>query len=126
MAKKEPTSGKTSRTKSRKNVTKNGKKAKHSYSRAIYDLMKSISPDCQISIKAMQVMNSFIEDLLSRISSEACNLIQIAGKSRMSEHDIKAATKLIIQNPELLKFALQMANRTIKQAAEKNKAKKHK
>lgn len=84
------------------------------YSRNIYKLLKCVCPDLSISVLAMNVMNSFVEDLLERISTEASHLVHQTFKSTMGPNDIIAATKLIIQTPELCKYAIEMAHRTVK------------
>lgn len=83
------------------------------YSRHIYKIFKRTCPEMQISVAAMSVMNSFVEDLLQRIANEASTLAFHANQSTMSTNDIMSATKLVITTDELCKFAIENVYRTI-------------
>lgn len=83
------------------------------YATSIHKLLKCVNPDLSINIVAMNVMNSFVEDLLERISDEASKLVHHAKRRTMGPNDIISATKLVIKTPGLLKYALEMAKRTI-------------
>lgn len=64
----------------------------------------------------MNVMNSFIIDLLDRIADEASTLVYLSGKSTMGYDDIIAATKLVIKTDELCDLAVDAAERTVEYA----------
>lgn len=83
------------------------------YSHEIYKLLKCVAPELSISVLSMNIMNSFVEDLLDRIVSEASNLVHYTKKSTMRYDDIIAATKLIITSPQLCDHAIDMARRTV-------------
>lgn len=84
-----------------------------SYSRDIRKLLKSIDPDLSISAMGLNILDSFVEDLLRRIANEASELTKHAGRSTMNKDDIISATSLVIPSPELSKNAVRMANKTI-------------
>lgn len=83
------------------------------YSHNIYKLMKCILPGASIDVLAMNIMNSFVEDLLERISTEASHLVKYSKKSTMSSDDIISATKLVLTTHQLRDNAINMANRTL-------------
>lgn len=95
------------RTRKRRKNLNYGKN--NSYSHHIYKLMKTTCPGLSIGVTAMNVMNSFVEDLLERIASEASTLVQHSKKSTMGFDDIISATKLVITTPELCEYAIEMA-----------------
>ena len=47
---------------------------KESYSTYIYKVLKQVHPDVGVSSKAMNIMNSFVNDLFERIAGEASRL----------------------------------------------------
>merc|ERR1712166_128120 len=88
--------GKTS-TEKRNTVTKRHRKKRfESYAIYIYKVLKNIHSDVGISKKAMNVMNSFVNDLFERVALEASKLCRYHGKQTLSSHDIQSAVKLIL------------------------------
>ena len=73
MAPKSPKSSKKSKKKGAK-TEKRRKKATESYNSYIFKVLKQVHPDTGISKKAMSVMNSFINDIESKISEEGGKL----------------------------------------------------
>lgn len=61
----------------------------------------------------MNVMNSFVMDLLDRIATEAQTLIYLSKKSTMAYNDVISATKLVIKSPELCELATDAAKVTV-------------
>merc|ERR1712054_252633 len=49
-----------------------------------------------ISKKAMNVMNSFVNDLFERVALEASKLARYRGKQTLSSNDVQSAVKLIL------------------------------
>lgn len=106
---------------SRKVSGRSGRRAKHrSHTHNIHKLLKCFDSKLSISAMAMNIMDSFVEDLLGRISSEASKLVQYAGKTTMNSDDIIAAAQLVITSPELRKNTIEMAKKTVEHAT-KNK-----
>lgn len=79
------------------------------YSRPIYKLMKCIDPDLTIGTVAMNIMNSFVKDIMQRISAEASELVLHSKRATMISNDIKSAAKLVIKTDELRTEAVEMA-----------------
>ncbi|QRV85548.1 Core histone H2A/H2B/H3/H4 [Ceratobasidium sp. AG-Ba] len=50
---------------------KHGKSRKETYSSHIYKVLKQVHPDTGISNKAMAILNSFVNNILERIATEA-------------------------------------------------------
>jgi len=89
--------GKTSTEKRNTAVTRRHKKKRfESYAIYIYKVLKNIHSDVGISKKAMNVMNSFVNDLFERIALEASKLCRYHGKQTLSSHDIQSSVKLIL------------------------------
>lgn len=97
------------RRRQRKSNVKSSVPDQNLYSRNIHKLLKCIYPDMSISRMAMNVMNSFVMDLLDRIATEASTLIYLRKKSTMGHNDIISATKLVIKSPELCELAIDTA-----------------
>ena len=58
------------------------------------------------SKKAMYVMDSFVTDMLDRISTKAWQLCETFGKKTLSSKEIKSATRLILNTEEIQKHAI--------------------
>lgn len=86
---------------------------KRTYSRNIHRLLKCVCPDRRISVKAMNVMNSLVEDLFRRIATEASVLVHHANKKTMQYNDIIVATKLLITTHKQRQFAIEMAIKAV-------------
>ncbi|XP_029441679.1 histone H2B 1.1-like [Rhinatrema bivittatum] len=77
-AKSAPAPKKGSKKAVSKTQKKDGKKRKksrrESYAIYVYKVLKQVHPDTGISSKAMNIMNSFVNDMFERISTEASRL----------------------------------------------------
>ncbi|GKD72814.1 histone H2B.1, partial [Tanacetum coccineum] len=71
-------------------------KGSQSYKTCMLNMLKEIHSDIRISSKAMEIMNSFINDMLDNISNEASKLVRDNRKRTISERDIKTAVKLLL------------------------------
>merc|ERR1711862_165136 len=87
------------------------KKRFESYAIYIYKFLKNIHSDVGISKKAMNVMNSFVNDLFERVALEASKLARYHGKQTLSSHDIQSAVKLIL--PDLAEHAIAEGTRAL-------------
>lgn len=71
--------------KEKKNTSKGDKKKKRgkkeSYTIYIYKILKQVHPDTGITIKAMNIMKSFVNDIFERIAAEASRLLHYYKKS---------------------------------------------
>lgn len=80
------------------------KKHRESFSIYIYKVLKDIHPEIGISSKAMSIMNSFLADLLLRISAEARKLQSYNNRNTLMSREIQAAVRLLLPT-ELAKHA---------------------
>ena len=74
------------------------------YNIYIYKVLKQVHPEIGVSKRAMQVLNSFVEDVFDRICSEASRLCQYAKRGTLGAREIQAATALVLPG-ELAKHA---------------------
>merc|ERR550537_1793313 len=86
--------GKSSASKQTKKAHR--KKRFESYAIYIYKVLKNIHPEVGMSKKAMNVMNSFVNDLFDRLALEASKLARYHGKLTLSSNDIQSAVKLVL------------------------------
>ena len=69
----------------RRKVNKN---TGESYSVYIYRVLKQVHPETGISKRSMSIMNSFINDLFEKISTEAAKLVRYNKKQTLSSREI--------------------------------------
>lgn len=75
------------------------------YSSYIYKVLKQVHPDTGISRRAMNIMNSFINDIFERICMEANSLARYNDKTTLSSREIQTAVRLLLPG-ELAKHAV--------------------
>ena len=97
------TSGKAAKKsgKAQKAITKGDKKKrkgkrKESYAIYIYKVLKQVHPDTGISSKAMSIMNSFVNDIFSRIAAEASRLAHYNKRSTITSREIQTSVRLLL------------------------------
>ena len=86
-------SGKKTTKKSKK---RNVSKATPSFDIYIHRVAKQWVPNLGVTVGTMKVMNSFVNDIFERLSSEAGKLAHKTKKSTMTEREIQAAVRLLI------------------------------
>ncbi|XP_077980700.1 late histone H2B.L4-like [Glandiceps talaboti] len=91
---------------------KRKKRRAESYSIYIYKVMKQVHPDVGISGKAMNIMNSFVNDIFERIASEAARLAQINKRSTITSREIQTAVRLLLPG-ELAKHAVSEGTKAV-------------
>ena len=101
----------------KRNKTKREGKAKpkkkhESYARFIHKVLKQVHPDLGITKKAMNIMNSFVNDLFERISIEAGRLAKYVKRNTLSSRDMQASVRLIIPG-ELAKHAVSEGTKAV-------------
>ena len=83
-----------------KNITKTDKKRKRkrkeSYAIYIYKVLKQVHPDTGVSSKAMNIMNSFVNDIFERIAAEASRLAHYNKRSTITSREIQTAVRLLL------------------------------
>jgi histone H2B len=70
----------------------------------IYKVLRQVHPETGISKKAMNIMNSFINDIFERIALESSKLVRYSKRRTLSSREIQTAVKLLLPG-ELAKHA---------------------
>ncbi|KAJ3440741.1 histone h2b-related [Anaeramoeba flamelloides] len=91
------------------------------YSNYIHKLLQKKHPNMEISKDAMEILNKFVNDSLSRIANETEKIIQNKKKIRMTSRDIEAATRLIVPYGRIQKRALRRGHNAILRYTDKNR-----
>lgn len=107
---------KKSSGKAQKNITKTGKKRKlkrkESYAIYIYKVLKQVHPDTGISSKAMNIMNSYINDVFERIATESSCLALYNKRTTLTSREIQTAVRLMLPG-ELAKHAISEGTKAV-------------
>uniref|UniRef100_UPI00398EA745 histone H2B 1.2-like n=1 Tax=Pristiophorus japonicus TaxID=55135 RepID=UPI00398EA745 len=121
-ADKHPPAGKrvTAKKGAKKTITKaplNGgkkrvKSRKESYTIYIHKVMKQVDPDTGISSKAMDIMNSVVNDILEHIVGEASRLVHYNKRRNISSRVIQTAVRLLLPG-ELAKHAVSEGTKVV-------------
>ena len=88
------------------------KKIGETYSVYIYRVLKQVHPETGISKRSMSIMNSFINDLFEKISSEAAKLVRYNKKQTLSSREIQTAVRLLLPG-ELAKHAVSEGTKAV-------------
>ena len=88
------------------------KKTHKSYARFINKVLKQVHPDLGITRKAVNIMDSFVNDLFERIAIEAGRLSKYVKRSTLSSRDMEASVRLVIPG-ELAKHALSEGTKAV-------------
>jgi len=87
------------------NVERRGsRKVKESYNIYIFKVLKQVHPEIGVSKKAMEIINSFVQDIFERICDEASKLCKYNNRQTLSAREIQTATALVLPG-ELAKHA---------------------
>ena len=78
----------------------------------VYKVLKQIHPEIGISSKAMNIMESFCNDLFERLAAEAAKLARYSKQSTILSRDIQTAVRLIIPG-ELAKHAVSEGTKAV-------------
>lgn len=98
---------------------KRGKKRVESYATYVYKVLKQVHPYIGISSKAMFIMNSFVKDILDRISDEATRLTNYNKRTTVTSREIQTVARLIIPG-ELCKHAVSEGTQAVKRYSRTN------
>lgn len=71
-----------------------------------------VHPDTGISSRAMSIMNSFVNDLFERISTEASRLAQYNKRSTITSREVQTAVRLLLPG-ELAKHAVSEGTKAV-------------
>jgi histone H2B len=110
-----------------KNISKSDKKKKRkrkeSYAIYIYKVLKQVHPDTGISSKAMNIMNSFFNDIFKRIAAaEAPRLAHYNKWSTITSCEIQTAVRLLSAVLFLCVPTANFLGQTAKSEAERSSA----
>eukprot|EP00178_Gracilaria_changii_P014226 TRINITY_DN40270_c0_g1_i1.p2 TRINITY_DN40270_c0_g1~~TRINITY_DN40270_c0_g1_i1.p2 ORF type:complete len:129 (+),score=12.29 TRINITY_DN40270_c0_g1_i1:87-473(+) len=84
---------------------KRKKRRTESWSIYIFKVLKQVHQDTGISTKAMNIMNSFINDIFDRMCSEASKLSRINKTKTLTSREIQTSVRLLLPG-ELAKHAM--------------------
>merc|ERR1712157_553492 len=82
------------------------------YSLYVYKVLKQVHPEVGISRRAMNVMNSLMNDTFDRLCSEAANLVRVSGRRTMSARSVQSAVQLLLPG-ELAKHAVSEGTKAV-------------
>ena len=88
------------------------KRRVETFSLYIYKVLKQVHPEIGISKKAMNIMNSFINDTFDRLSTESSKLVRYNRKRTLSSREIQSAVKLLLPG-ELSKHAISEGTKAV-------------
>lgn len=88
------------------------KRRKETFGIYIYKVLKQVHPDTGISRRSMNIMNSFVNDLFERISSEASRLAHYNKRRTISSREIQTAVRLLLPG-ELAKHAVSEGTKAV-------------
>merc|ERR1712188_104094 len=78
----------------------------------IYKVLKQVHPDVGVSKKAMNIMNSFINDSFERIALESSKLVRFNKRRTLSSREIQTAVKLLLPG-ELARHAISEGTKAV-------------
>lgn len=104
--------GKTQTTIAKPDKKIRRRRRKESYAIYIYKVLRQVHPDTGISSKAMNIMNSFINDIFERIVSEASRLAHYNRRSTITSREIQTAVRLLLPG-ELAKHAISEGTKAV-------------
>ncbi len=110
-AKKAPASEKPV-VKAKKEEAHRKKRRMETFSIYIYKVLKQVHPETGISKKAMNIMNSFINDTFDRIAMESSKLVRYNKRRTLSSREIQTSVKLLLPG-ELAKHAISEGTKAV-------------
>lgn len=84
----------------------------NSYATFIYKVLKQVHPDTGISNKAMNIMNSFVNDIFEKIATEAGKLARYNKRQTITSREIQTAVRLILPG-ELSRHAVSEGTKAV-------------
>lgn len=88
------------------------KKDYASYSTFIYRVLKQVHPDVGISNKSMSIMNSFVNDMIDRIATEAGRLARTNKRNTITAREVQTAVRLTMSG-ELARHAVSEGTKAV-------------
>lgn len=81
------------------------RKRTETFSSYIYRVLKQVHAEIGISRKAMNIMNSFVNDTFERLANEAIRLARYTKRTTITSREIQTAVRLLLPG-ELAKHAV--------------------
>merc|ERR1712187_885099 len=72
------------------------KKPKYTYVAYIYKVLKQVHPECSISKRGMNIMNSFMNDLFDKITTESTKLIRTSKRKTLCCREVETSVRLLL------------------------------
>ena len=88
------------------------KKSVQTYATYVYRVLKQVHPECGISKKAMLIMNSFMNDMFDRMTTEATKLLRTSKRNTLTSREIQTAVRLMLPG-ELSKHAVSEGTKSV-------------
>jgi len=78
----------------------------------IFNVLRQVHPDTGISTRAMNNMNSFVNDMLQQLAKEASLACDMIGKSTMTTRELQTAARILLPG-EIRKHAISEAVKAV-------------
>merc|ERR1712157_571811 len=88
------------------------KRRNETYSLYVYKVLKQVHPDVGISRRAMNVMNSLMNDTFDKLCNEAAGLVRVSGRRTMSARSVQSAVQLLLPG-ELARHAVSEGTKAV-------------
>merc|ERR1711972_755818 len=86
-------------------VRRRKRKVQESFAIYVYKVLKQIHPECGISKRGMQIMNSFMTDIFDRMATESTRLLRLSKRTTLTSREMETAVRLMLPG-ELSKHAI--------------------
>ncbi|XP_070498272.1 histone H2B type 2-E-like [Chironomus tepperi] len=96
-----------------KTIKKTKPKSNVSFRRYIYNVLKQVYPDLEITQQSIKIMNSFVQDTFERLANEAGTLVRLDKRKTMTEWDIQSAVRLVLKGGDLTKHAVHEGTKAV-------------
>ena len=96
----------------RETAERRRRRRKENYGVYVYKVLKQVHPAKGISKKAMNIMNSMINDTFEQVSILAGHLIRYTGKKTLSHNEVLTCAKLLLPG-ELASHAISEGQRAV-------------
>ncbi|CAD8046451.1 unnamed protein product (macronuclear) [Paramecium tetraurelia] len=103
---------KTVKTKKSTDDKKKARRRQETFALYIYKVLRQVHPEIGVSRKAMNIMNSFINDIFDRIALEASKLVRFNKRRTLSSREIQTAVKLLLPG-ELARHAISEGTKAV-------------
>merc|ERR1712151_956458 len=88
------------------------RKRTETFSVYIYRVLKQVHPETGISKRSMSIMNSFINDIFEKITSESGRLVRYNKRHTLSSREVQTAVRLLLPG-ELAKHAVSEGTKAV-------------